>query len=146
MSTPKNERNRAAIRGALIHRAGNAPDSGAVAQATLEVWNQVAALLAPVIGTRGVDVLFSRSLHLTGRTFSLLIIAAGDQRDMAVLLGEVNARLMSCETNEALEASHALLVTFTELLSSLIGESLTEQLLRPAWAVPPPASIQETES
>lgn len=146
MSTPKNERNRAAIRGALVHRAGNVPDAGAVANATLELWNQVAALLAPVIGTRGVDVLFSRSLYLTGSVFPLLVIAAGDQRDMADLLGGVNARLASCETNEAIEASHALLVTFTELLATLIGESLTEQLLRPAWAVSPPASVQETES
>lgn len=146
MSTPKNEPNRAAIRRALVHRAGDTPDACAVAKATLELWNQVVALLAPVIGTRGVDALLSRSLHLTGRIYPLLAMAAGDQRDMATLLGAVNARLASCEMNEALEASHALLVNFTELLSTLIGESLTEQLLRPAWAVPPQASVQETES
>lgn len=146
MSTPKNESNRAAIRGALVQRAGDAPDGGAVAKATLELWNQVVTLLAPVIGTRGVEVLFSRSLHLTGRDYPLLAMAAGDQRDMASLLGVVNTRLASCEMNEAVETSHSLLVNYTELLSTLIGESLTEQLLRPAWAVPPLASVQETES
>jgi hypothetical protein len=37
----------------------------------------------------------------------------------------------------------ALLATFTELLATLIGESLTERLLDPVWTPPKPAAEQE---
>ena len=47
--------------------AGEAPDASAIAEATLNTWRQVAARLAPVIGARGVDALFSRSLHVTSQ-------------------------------------------------------------------------------
>jgi hypothetical protein len=41
-------------------------------------------------------------------------------------------------------AGTALLVTFTELLVSLIGESLSERLLAPVWAPQLLASAQES--
>ena len=45
-----------------------------------------------------------------------------------------------------LAAVMALMVTFTELLSTLIGDSLTKRLLNPVWALPSPTSAQETKS
>jgi hypothetical protein len=115
-----------------------------VAEATLIIWRRMAALLAPVIGVRGVDVLFSRALQLTSKAFPCLAIA-GAQGDSAVLLANLKAKLAANATNDAMEAGHALLVTFTELLSTLIGESLTERLLSPVLASPAPISEQETE-
>jgi len=132
------------IRKVLISRAGTTPDAGMVAEATLIIWRRMAALLAPVIGVRGVDVLFSRALQLTSKAFPCLAIA-GAQGDSAVLLANLKAKLAANATNDAMEAGHALLVTFTELLSTLIGESLTERLLSPVLASPAPISEQETE-
>jgi len=147
MSTLKSELYREAIRRALMCRAGTPPDASVVAEATLNIWQQMVAWLAPVIGARGVEVLFSRSLHLMSSAFPWLVIA-GDHGNNVALLASLKARLADSETNDAIEASYTLLVTFTELLSTLIGESLTERLLRPVWAHPPPTSTsaQETES
>jgi hypothetical protein len=46
----------------------------------------------------------------------------------------------------AAEAAQALLFNFTEMLSRLVGESLTERLLAPVWAHPPLLSEQEIKS
>jgi hypothetical protein len=133
------------IRRALESRAGTAADAGMVAEATLNIWRRMAALLAPIIGSRGVEVLFNRSLQLTSRTFPCLVIT-GDHGDNAVLLANLKANLAACETNDAMEAGHALLVTFTEVLITLIGESLTKRLLSPVLAFPTSISEQETQS
>lgn len=145
MSTPKSTLDREAIRRALMYRAGNTPDANEVGEATLKIWQQMVTWLAPVIGMRGVIVLFSRSLHLTNSAFPGLALT-GNHVDNDALLLSLKARLASTETDDAIEASYVLLVTFTELLSTLIGESLTEQLLRPVWIFSPPTSEQETES
>jgi hypothetical protein len=62
------------------------------------------------------------------------------------LLINLKARFADQETNAAAEASYTLMVTFVELLTTLIGESLTERLLSPVWALPSPASEKETIS
>jgi hypothetical protein len=128
----------------LKFRAGTAPDAGMVAEATLNIWHQMATLLVPIIGTRGVEVLFNRSLQLTSRSFPRLVII-GDNGDNAVLLATLKENLAVSATNDAMEAGHALLVTYTELLSTLIGDSLTKRLLSPVWEFSSPISEQETE-
>jgi hypothetical protein len=128
----------------LKFRAGTTPDAGMVAEATLNIWRRMAALLEPIIGTRGVEVLFNRSLKLTSRAFPCLVIIE-DHGDNAVLLANLKENLAAGATNDAMEAGHALLVTFTELLSTLIGDSLTKRLLSPVWAFSSPISEQETE-
>jgi hypothetical protein len=128
----------------LKFRAGTTPDAGMVAEATLNIWRRMAALLEPIIGTRGVEVLFNRSLKLTSRAFPCLVIIE-DHGDNAVLLANLKENLAAGATNDAMEAGHALLVTFTELLSTLIGDSLTNRLLSPVWAFSSPISEQETE-
>ena len=65
MSTTDSDLCREAIRRALAHSAGGDPDASAVAEATLSIWHQVAALLAPVIGARGVEILSVSYTHLT---------------------------------------------------------------------------------
>jgi len=145
MSTPKSQLEREAIREALMFRAGKHLNASVVAEATLNIWQQMVARLTPLIGERGVEVLFNRSLHLTSSTFPWLNLA-GDHGDNAALIANLKAHLAGSRTNDAIEASSALLVTFTELLSTLIGAALTERLLNPVWALPAPTSVQETES
>ncbi|OGT95774.1 MAG: hypothetical protein A2X80_01075 [Geobacteraceae bacterium GWB2_52_12] len=101
--------------------------------------------LTPVIGVKGVDMLFKRTLHVTSLTFPWLAIAEGHKNSDA-LLADLKARLASRETEDAVEASYTLLVTFTELLATLIGLSLTERLLRPVWVPCSSVSGQETKS
>lgn len=129
-----------AIRSTLVRRAGTAPDARAIAEATLGTLHQLATQLSPVIGARGVDALLTYSLHQTSRAFSWI---EGDHKDTATLLASIQERLEAREPAEALEASCALLVIFTDLLGVLIGESLTARLLNPVWATPLPASAPE---
>jgi hypothetical protein len=127
----------------LAQSAGESPDASAIAEATLSTWRQVADRLAPVIGARGVDALLSRSLHVTSKAFPWLAMAGNDGSSAALLAG-LKVRLASQEMAAAAEASHALLVNFTELLATLIGASLTERLLAPVWLPPSPESEQES--
>lgn len=145
MSTAEPDLRRDAIRATLTQRAGGDPDASAIAQATLDTWHQVADRLAPVIGARGVDALLSRSLHLTNRAFPWLAITGSDG-DSVALLASLKTRLAGAETTAAAQAGHALLATFTELLATLIGESLTERLLTPVWVAPSPDPEQEHAS
>jgi hypothetical protein len=136
---------REAIRSTLAQRAGDAPDASAVAEATASIWRQVAALLTPVLGARGVDVIFRRTLALTSKTFPWLA-SAEEQGDSTALLVSLKAQLAGQEAEVAAEAACALLMTFFELLTTLLGESLTERLLNPVWAAPLSPPQQESES
>lgn len=123
------------IRRTLAHRAGEGANASAVAEAAISIWHQAAVRLAPVIGAQGVEVLFRRSLHLTKGKTPWLTMAV-DDGDFVALLATLQSRLADRDAAAALEASHVLLVHFTELLGSLIGKSLTERLLAPIWTCP----------
>lgn len=133
---------REAIRTTLAHRDEGAPHEGTIARTTVHTLRQVAARLAPVIGAGGVDALLKRSQKLTSATFPWLAMAAPDGNGTA-LVTSLEARLVDHETDTAAEAGYALLVTFIELLASLIGEPLTERLLHTVWAPASTASVEE---
>jgi hypothetical protein len=145
MSMTSADLRRDAIQAMLARRAGKSPDAKAIAKAAADTWPQVAAQLVPVIGARGVDVLFKRALHKTSAAFPWLQGAA-DHAGTVASLDDLSTRLAGQKTAGAAEASHALLMNFVELLATLIGESLTERLLSPVWAPPLPASEQEIGS
>jgi len=134
--------NRENIRRTLILRAGGGDsDPKSIAKAAISTWRDASTRLSPVVGGQGIDVLLRRSLHVAGKTHPLLAAEAHESRN--TLLASLEMRLASSEMSLAVEASNALLLTFTELLSSLIGESLSERLLAPIWAPPLPASEHE---
>ena len=145
MSTKNKEPSPEALHEAMERQADGALDASAVANNTIQTLRQVNVILTPVIGEVGVNVLFKRSLHLTSRTFPWLTIAE-HQGDTGDLLANLRARLAGRDTNEAVEASSALLVGFTELLATLIGDSLVETLLAPLSASLTPFSTQDTAS
>ncbi len=132
-----------AVRRTLEARTASAADAGAVAEVTAAVWRQLVASLEPVIGARGVEVVFDRALKLTGTCHPGLRIGA--RGDGATPLGDFTTRLAALETHQAIEASSTLLATFIELLATLIGESLTKRLIDPVLAGLPD-SEQETTS
>ena len=126
---------RETIRIALAPPGGRHADAKAIAEATAATWDRVTLQLAPVIGARGLDTLFGRALHVTSAAFPWL--AVGVHRESgAGPLPRLAACLERQDAATAAEGSYALLVTFTELLATLIGESLTLRLLAPVWAVP----------
>jgi hypothetical protein len=131
---------RESIRTTLALRAGSVPDARATAEAAAATWRRVDLQLAPVIGARGLTVLFSRALHQTSAVFPWL--AGGvDREGSADPLHCVMASLAGQPAAAAAEASYALLLTFAELLAALIGEPLTERLLAPVWTARPMQTI-----
>ncbi|HEY0856916.1 MAG TPA: hypothetical protein VGE16_07655 [Albitalea sp.] len=138
-----NEQGRRAQAAAAQLASGGA-DGLRVAEAAAAAWQQVHAALSPIVGARGVEALFKRSLSLTREAHACLA-DVGDPspaHDHAASLHAVLAR----QTGADAAAAHAALMqTFVDLLSSLIGESLTERLLHPL--LDPPSSgnaAQET--
>lgn len=110
----------------------NAATAGQIAKSIVSTWHDIDVALRPIIGQRGVVLLYKRSLHLACPTHPWLAGAQNITQDAMDLmaLDEVFTRQDSAQ---AATAGGVLLQTFHQLLSSLIGSSLTEQLLRPVW-------------
>jgi len=142
MTTGKASLPREAIRTALAQHAG-LPGADVMVEATAATWRLVAAQLAPVIGARGFEVLFGRALHMTSTTFPWLVVSA-DHGGSESPLPRLERCLARQDPAAAAKASYTLLLKFTELLMTLIGESLTARLLAPVWAGPSLSSTQES--
>jgi hypothetical protein len=87
--------------------------------------------LAPILGKRGVAALLTRSMHLTSKSHNWMVGATGADRTVAEELKSSLARQTSAE---AASGGLLFLKTFNDLLTSLIGPSLTDRLLRSVWA------------
>jgi hypothetical protein len=136
MSTLDPHARRESIATSIARRAGPGADASATARATLAVWDGMATQLEPVIGARGVDALFGRALHLAGKQFPWLA-AEAVRGGSASALDHVQQRLADQGHAQASAAAQALLGGFTELLVTLVGDSLATQLLGPAWEAAP---------
>ena len=133
MQTADSHLLREMIRTTLKQRAGSSPGPNAIPEATASTWRLVEAQLRPVIGARGLDVLFRRALHQSMTAFPWLA-ASMNRGGSAGPLPGLMACLAAQQTAAAAEAASALMLAFAELLATLIGESLTERLLAPVWA------------
>lgn len=102
-----------------------------VADASIILWEQMATQIISIVGESGFNSLYARSVFLTRSTFPWL--AAGplppqaDQRFAGLKMS------LEGRPAQASEANSLLLITFTDILASLIGEQLTTNILRSAW-------------
>ena len=96
-----------------------------------------------MIGSHGLEVLFSRTLYLTGRSYAWLGVA-GDRHLGVPPLDVIRARLGRQQAPVAAAASCEFMFIFTELLAALIGDSLTDRLLGPVWALAAPSPDLES--
>ncbi len=115
---------------------GGAPASTActVADGAVVAWKEVAEALVPIVGRSSVTVLYRRCLVSVGidRTWLPSVTAADlPEDDWTVLHAAVSRQT----AKEASEACASLFVAFQDLLGSLIGPALTEQLLHPVSAL-----------
>ena len=107
---------------------GSGADPKAVAEAAVRTWDQIARELSPIIGEAGFRALYARALHLTTSIYPWLA-ATEQQHQSSGPFTDLRAGLQRCNYTGAVDASNALLVTFTELLATLIGEALTTRIL-----------------
>lgn len=99
---------------------------------THAVWPPLTTQLVSFIGEGGFNALYARSMYLTHEVFPWLL-AADMPGSAAVRLNHLKMSLQAQSAEEANKASHFLLLTFTNILASLIGEPLTLALLSSAW-------------
>lgn len=136
MPTPTRRLDTAASVDARDHRArvagmlGRQP--GRVAEVAIDLWERLSAGLVMIIGNDGFAALYDRSVHLASATHPWLVPdepPAGSHSRFARLKSCLQART----PDEAREATVLLLGTFTDVLVTLIGQTLTTNILRAAW-------------
>ena len=85
--------------------------------------------LSPIIGVRGVAALYGRTIFVTSRMHSWLGNAPeGVQSSMD--LDSLHTAISAQPRAVGIEGGSALFTAFHELLVSMVGAVLTEQLLR----------------
>jgi hypothetical protein len=103
-----------------------------VVDAEVELWERIATQIISIIGESGFNSLYARSLFLTRETIPWLASSAplpqAEQR-----FAELRRGLDGQTPAQARAANRLLLITFTDILASLIGEELTTRILRAAW-------------
>ena len=107
-------------------------DAGAFADTMVWAWKDINAVLTPLVGQGGVAALYNRSLHLTAKVHPWLAVRPNGV-ESAIDLDAIHTLLSGQSLADATAGGKAFLSTFHELLASLIGLSLTERLLLPAW-------------
>ena len=100
--------------------------------AAIKLWEQMATQIISIVGEDGFNSLYTRSLFLNQTTFPWLaasqLAPQTEQR-----FAELKASLEGQTPAQASEANSLLLITFTDILASLIGEQLTTRILGLAW-------------
>ncbi|MDP3878108.1 MAG: hypothetical protein Q8Q50_14110 [Methylobacter sp.] len=104
-----------------------------VADAALNLWTQMATQIISIIGESGFDSLYARSAFLTQSTFPWFATASPSSSTQR--FASLKTSFEQQTPAQASEANHLLLMTFTDILASLIGEPLTTRILRSAWGV-----------
>ena len=118
------------IQSSLSKCASAGWDTVSIITKVVSVWRDIDAALAPIIGHRGVAALLGRSVHLTRADYPWLT-APHESTTERIDLAFLQSTLSQQTSDTVVAINGALLQKFAELLSNLIGVSLTERLLRP---------------
>lgn len=103
-----------------------------VVDAELELWEHMATQIISLVGEGGFNSLYARSLFLTRATFPWLATGSPSPQTEN-RFAELKLSLDGQTPAQASAANRLLLITFTDILASLIGEQLTTRILRAAW-------------
>ncbi len=103
-----------------------------VADAAIDLWEQMATQIISIVGEGGFNSLYARSVFLAQSSFPWLTAAAlSSQHDHR--FAQLKTSLAEQTPAQASAANSLLLITFTDILATLIGEPLTTSILRSAW-------------
>lgn len=144
MSTESEEGRR--IVASLAHRVDHVADIYQVADVIISMLQDTNASLVPIIGPKGVAALYRRSLHLCTSLHPHMVATYGSLVD-PLDLTDLKTILIQQTQIDAVFFGEELLKALYELLSTLIGPSLSARLLLDVWdknLSAPPA--QETSS
>lgn len=116
----------------LAYRLGEHASAAQIADAMVAILQATNTALTPIIGQRGVAALYRRSLHLCAAAQPCF---AGTHKnaDTSMDLTPLKSMLAQQSSAQACLCGDQFLKTFYELLTTLVGPSLTERLLRSVW-------------
>jgi hypothetical protein len=117
----------------VTRRAGSSTGAGAVAAATRLTHAELTAVLAPLISSAGVGALWGRAFDLAQREYPVDERRGDDDSAPDEPLARVSLWLERQVPSVAPDAAAAVFATFAELLTTLIGEPLTNRFLKEAW-------------
>ena len=120
------------IAASLASRINGSADAVEIAHEIVTMCQEVNDALSPIIGRRGVDALYKRSLYLAAPTFPWLATARDGAQDF-MDPAKLKSTLAAQSPASGAAGGVLLLQTFQDLLASLVGTSLTERLLHPVW-------------
>ena len=118
---------------ALGAGAAHDADSATVAATTIRALGLLLTEIKPLMGELAMHALYVRASHLARSSFARPVAGS---TSLSELLAPLQHDLAARAAADARRASEALLRALVELLSSLIGQSLTYRLLRTAWSIP----------
>jgi hypothetical protein len=121
------------IAAALARRVEQGAQAAQIATMIVRAWGEIDIALSPIIGQRAVAALYKRCLYLTETAYPWPV-GMHDGIQTAVDLAPLESLLAQRGSAESAARGGALLQTFCDLLTSLLGPSLTERLLHSVWA------------
>lgn len=97
------------------------------------IWEPLGTQVISIVGETGFDSLYARSLFLTHKYCPWYILAS-ETLPATERFMEIKMNLESMTPAQFKEGSSLQLITFTDILASLIGEQLTLRILYSAWS------------
>ncbi|WP_277964973.1 hypothetical protein [Pseudomonas sp. RIT-To-2] len=119
------ERRSATVLKAVGSGTQNAAHEAVVLAFVLEEMNKV---LAPILGPVAVAALYRRCLYLCAAAYPCLESLQCQDETRSIIAG-IKTVLAEHTTSEARQMAETVIKTFCTLLASLIGSTLTEQLV-----------------
>jgi hypothetical protein len=113
-----------------LQGAAGSANTRPIAETAEAIWLDIDAALTPIVGARGVDALYKRSISIIRKDYPWVQVALDKTSDHKpfVLLRRALAEQSPAT---AASANHALLQSFHHLLANLIGVPLATRLLEP---------------
>jgi hypothetical protein len=115
----------------IARRFGVDADAAHIAGVMISIWQEIEAVLIPVIGRGGFVALYGRGLHLASSVYPWLVVTPDPLEPMGFIA--LRAAVARQDNTQASAGCTAFLQTFHELLDNLVGSFLTEQLLGSVW-------------
>jgi len=113
-------------------------NTGNVAAIAINQWELMAAQIISIVGEGGFSALYLRSAFLASSKFPWLATTSlSPQIDDR--FAELRTSLEGQTPEQASAANSHLLINFSDILASLIGEELTTRILRSAWDIDAPS-------